>query len=420
MRKVIELALNDLRIFFRDKGVWVELIVIPIVLSVVVGFASGAGNIFGGGTDAPDLIVDVIDNDTSALSAQFLDEIRAANEHIVLCPMDNNADDVCGLGGAALTAELAAQRLEEQDALALVEIPAGFTAALNGGEKAAIIYRANENLTAPSYLLQAVRAAAQRVSGALVTAQVGGDLILDFAPRHVEDADTLRTTLYERASALWAQDPVRVEFVQATTPQSESVNIGGFGQSVPGMSSMYVMFAVLPMMAAYFNERKNWTMQRLMMMPLSRAQILGGRLLARFTIGMIEYGIIFTFGFLLGVRYGSDPLALVLVMIAFTLCITALALVLTTIVNNEAQARGIALFLTLTLAPLGGSWWPLEIVPEWMRTLGHISPIAWAMDAYHSLMFFGGNLVTVLPQLGVLLVAAAVLFAIGIMRFKYD
>src|SRR5690606_30860692 len=203
----------------------------------------------------------------------------------------------------------------------------------------------------------------------------------------------------------------------AAEPSPQQV---GFGQSITGIGTMYVMFAVLPAAAAFLQERKNWTIQRMVTMPLTRAQILGGKLLARFTIGMVQYVIVFAFGMVLGVRFGNDALALVLVMVAFTLCITALTLALTTLLRSPAQASGLTLFLSLTLAPLGGAWWPLEIVPGWMRTVGHISPVAWAMDSYRSLLFYDGSLSTVIVPVLVLLGMAVVFFLFGVARFKFD
>jgi len=50
------------------------------------------------------------------------------------------------------------------------------------------------------------------------------------------------------------------------------------------------------------------------------------------------------------------------------------------------------------LAALGGAWWSLEVVPEWMRTVGHISPVAWAMDGYTSLFFENGDIGTEDPD----------------------
>jgi ABC-2 type transport system permease protein len=194
----------------------------------------------------------------------------------------------------------------------------------------------------------------------------------------------------------------------------------GFQQSIPGIGTMYVLFAVFPAISAFLEERRGWTFQRLLVMPVSRMQVLGGKLLARFLLGMIQYGVLFGFGLLLGIRYGDNPLGIVLVMVAYTLCVVALTLLIMTFVRSEGQGRAIALFLTLTLAPLGGAWWPLDIVPNWMRTVGHLSPVAWAMDAFSSLIFFGGGLRAIAVPVLVLLVAASVLFAAGVARFKYE
>ncbi|MEP7291485.1 MAG: ABC transporter permease [Chloroflexota bacterium] len=414
MRTILDIALNDLRIIFKDRSIWINLVIIPLVIAYVVGFANGAGS--SGTPTAATLLIDVIDNDGGALAQQFISDLRAVNQSLVLCPLDNDADDRCQLGNVSFDPALAETRLKDQTSLALIEIPAGFTEQITSGANASLIYRANEDASAPSYILQSVQAVTQRLGGALIAARVGTGVA---AGLNVDDpafADTARAN----ASAIWAQNPVQVAYTVAQPPDStDSSGSGGFSQSFPGIGTMYVMFIVLPAAAAIIQERKNGTLQRLAVMPISRAQILGGKLLSRFTIGMIQYVIMFGFGALLGVRYGADPVALGLVMVAFTLCVTALTLALTTILKNVAQASGITLFLSLTLAPLGGAWWPLDIVPAWMRTVGHISPVAWAMDAFRSLLFEGGSLGTVAVPILVLLAMAAVFFAYGVARFKF-
>lgn len=135
---------------------------------------------------------------------------------------------------------------------------------------------------------------------------------------------------------------------------------------------------------------------------------------------MLQYGVVFAVGLLVGATFGRDPFAIVLVMATFVLCITSLTFALGTLVKSEEQANGIALLLSLTLAPLDGTWWPLEITPQFMQVIGHLSPVAWAMDAFHKLIFNGGTLVNVLPELGVLLFFVLVFFVIGIRGFKYE
>ena len=90
------------------------------------------------------------------------------------------------------------------------------------------------------------------------------------------------------------------------------------------------------------------------------------------------------------------------------------------LLRNEVQANGVALLLSITLAPLGGAWWPMEIVPEFMRIAGHVSPVAWAMDSFRVLIFESGSLPDVLLPLGVLLGLGLFFFGFGIRRFRYD
>ena len=196
--------------------------------------------------------------------------------------------------------------------------------------------------------------------------------------------------------------------------------MNGFNQSAPGMGSLYVMFTVLGGMAVLLRERRQWTLQRLLALPLSRAQILGAKIGVYFSLGMIQYFIVFAVGAALGMDFGASPAAILAVMAAFVLCITALTFALAPWITSEGQARGFVLLLSLSLAPLGGAWWPLEIVPQFMQTIGHLSPVAWAMDAFQDLIWYNGGFPDVLPEIGVLLAAAAVLFAIGIRSFKYE
>ena len=191
-------------------------------------------------------------------------------------------------------------------------------------------------------------------------------------------------------------------------------------QSAPGMGTLYVMFTVMGGMAVLLRERRQWTLQRLMALPLSRAYILSSKMGVYFTLGMIQFFIVFIVGAAAGMNFGADPVALLAIMAAFVLCITALTFALAPWITNEGQARGVVLLLSLSLAPLGGAWWPLEIVPDFMQTLGHLSPVAWAMDGFHDLIWFNGGIGDVLPEIGVLLAAAAVLFVIGVRSFKYE
>jgi ABC-2 type transport system permease protein len=419
MRNVLEITRNDLRLFLTQRGNLISLLLVPVMMTLVVG-------IFTSREDSPRLLqVDVIDHDESELSMQFIDALRQVNESLILCPMDNDEENSCNLEEAIpLDERQAIARVEDSTTLAMIEIPAGFDAAVRNFEPVEMIYRSIEDFTAPGYIRQAVEAAIQRVNGAAVASRVGSGVLVDVSTEGLRDDEQREseTAIYQRASDLWEEDLVKVRFQLPTQDVGEPASNlqEGLGQSVPGMGSMFVMMTVFGGMTALVVEKKQWTLQRIATMPVSRRQLLGGKILARFVLGMLQYLVVFIVGIIASIRFGDDLVALLLVMISFTLAATALSFAVGTRVKNEAQASGLSLLLAITLAPLGGAWWSMELVPDFMRIIGHISPIAWAMDGYNSLIFERGDLHTVLIPILVLLAVALVCFGIGIWRFRYD
>ena len=422
MRPILTIVLNDLRIFFSQRGNLVGLLVIPVLLTVVIGWS--LGQFVGGGE--PRLRVDLIDLDGSGLSARLIDELRATNDALVLCPLDNDADDYCRLEGEALDLERAVERARRGRTEALIVIPAGYAAALETFEQAGIDYYSSSDPLQPDAVLQGLDAVLQRVNSASMTAGVAGALLDNLTAGLGLPAfnEAVRTEfldgLYRNAEQKLIEMPAAVRFETGEEEAGLDASENGFNQSAPGMGSLYVMFTVLGGMAVLLRERKQWTLQRLMALPLSRGQILGSKIVVYFVLGMIQYMIVFVVGWIAGMDFGDDLPALFAVMAAFVLCITALTFALAPWIKSEGQASGFVLLLSLSLAPLGGAWWPLEIVPDFMRTLGHLSPVAWAMDGFHDLIWYSGGFGDVLPEVGVLLAAAVVLFAVGIRGFSFE
>lgn len=120
--------------------------------------------------------------------------------------------------------------------------------------------------------------------------------------------------------------------------------------------------------------------------------------------------------------YYLDNLRVVLMVLAivYTLSVTALSFAIGPGLKNPAQASGLTLLLTLTLAPLGGAWWPMDVSPRFMQIVGNVSPVAWAMDGFTALTYEGAHLVDVWVPLAVLLGMAVVAFVIAIPRLRYQ
>jgi len=440
MQKLWTITRHDLQTTFANRGIWLNLVVVPVALVLLIGVVNGGFATSGDENEAASLTqtrIDVLNRDEGDLGAALVAAL-AADPAVTACTPED-APDGCALDldEEPLDETLAQARADEGVTDALVVIPAGFTEAARAGDSPAVIYRAPSDLSATTPALAAVQSAVGRVGGALVAAEVGiqiadglGEVrfegyedepypVLTFAGE--DDRAAFWQAVYDRAAAIWTEEPAAVTFQfidEEVSSDDGPPPLIGFRQSVPGMGSMYVMFTVLGGMTALLQERKNWTLQRLASMPVARWQILGGKMLTRFIMGMIQFAVVFVVGAIIGLRY-ERPLALLLVMMGFVALMTAFTFLLATVVESENQASGVSLFLALTLAPLGGAWWPLEIVPGWMQTVAMVSPVAWAMQAFSELLIYGRGLAAVTTPLAVLYGTAAVVFVLAVRRFRY-
>lgn len=425
MNRVLTITVNDLRVFFADRGNLISLLALPIVFTLVLGFVGSAGD-----SGPPRIRIDLLDEDSSPASLAFAGALRATNALFYLCPADDTPGTAtdCRLESQSLVRDLAIERVRGGQSAGLVIIPVGYAAMLAEFEPVALEYFTLAGGTTGDIVRAGLDAVVRQSNGGMVAAQVALGLVdrlsegMNPAPFAEEAARTgLAADVQVRMQQYLSAEPLRIELTQASIAETDiSPTLQGFGQSVPGQGALFTMFTVLGALGLLVKERKQWTLQRLVVLPMQRGQILAGKILAYFSLGMLQYGVVFAVGLLVGTTFGRDPLAIVLVIATFVLCITSLAFALGTLVKSEEQANGISLLLSLTLAPLGGAWWPLEITPQFMQVIGHLSPVAWAMDAFHKLIFNGGTLVNILPELGVLLLFVLVFFAIGIRGFKYE
>jgi ABC-2 type transport system permease protein len=330
-------------------------------------------------------------------------------------------DDPCRLSDLNASLDLGASltRVRDGDIEGIVQIPAAFGAEVLSGQPVSVIYQSDDAFNQPSALAQSVQAAVGRISGASVASRVGGNVYeANFDVASDDQRDAFEQAVYSEATQLWTNPPATVSFQSTVSDDGDSIN--GFNQAVPGMGTMYGLFTVMGGALLLLQERQNSTFQRLMTMPVSRAQLLGGKALARFTMGMLQYAVAFGVGFALGVNFGDSFIGLVLLMVAFVICVTALTFLFGTFVTTEQQAGSVSTLIALTLAPLGGAWWPLEIVPDFMQKIGHLSPVAWVMDGFTELSFRNGTFSDVIIPILVLLAMAAAMFLLSITRFKYD
>lgn len=417
MRAIITIARYDLLRSFRERETFLFGLLMPAVMMLLLGIA------MGGSEDGAAITVDVIDEDGSALSAALVDALRTEMETdraFRLCLVGTDDAPGCAISAAPDRRRQAAdERLQEADSFGTIIIPAGFGAGLRAGDTVTVIYKSSADLNAPLLAEQKIDAAISRLGGAVAIANLTVSVAEGvFQPQDGSGWD--RTAAFEQVrqtvETSWDTRPIRVESQGTVTHTSRA----GFNQSGPGMAIMFVLIMMLNNSTALVYEREVGTLQRLFVLPVPRWQTLAGKIVGRYLYGLAIFTALVLAGAAMGVEWGDNVAGIVLIMLSYTLTATALGVALATVARTSAQASNLSLLFALTLSPLGGAWWPLEIVPDFMKLIGHLTPVAWGMDAFGELMYYGGTVADIAPMLGALLGMAALAFAFGVWRFRYE
>ena len=165
--------------------------------------------------------------------------------------------------------------------------------------------------------------------------------------------------------------------------------------------------------------RRDGTARRMLATPTPPWAVVAGEALGRFAILIVQATFIIVLGVVVfGVSWG-DPVGVTLVVTAFALVGTSISLLVGTLARSNEQATSLGPPIGIGLAMLGGAMWPLEIVGPVMRTVGHLTPHAWALDAFVDLMGNRVSAADVLPQVGVLLLFSAALLPLAASRLRH-
>ena len=161
---------------------------------------------------------------------------------------------------------------------------------------------------------------------------------------------------------------------------------------VPSYTVMFAYFLVLTVGWLFVAERRQGTLKRLRAAPLSRSQILLGKLLPCFVLSLTQGLFLLAAGKLVfAMSWGPEPWWLLPVVFSTSLSAMGMALLVAAIARTEAQVAIYGTLLVLVLAGISGCLMgDREMMPENMQQLSLITPHAWALIAYRQLLANAG------------------------------
>lgn len=378
--KVLEIARTNLRRLFRARANIFFVIVLPMLIILLLGAAFGGSDrpvigVVGSGVVVDDVVAEL--TRSGEVEAQSVAGTRDLEDEV----------QRGGLQGGLI-------------------VPAGAEAALAQGDAVTLDYLARPD----------ERGAQLRLALSAAVGRVGARRN---AARFVSEG---RGVAYDRALGLATAAEATVPPVSVRTQVAGEElfpeDVGTFDLGASAQLLLFVFLTSLTGASALIEVRLLGVSRRMLSTPTSARTVLFGETLGRYLVALAQ-GLIIMLGSLIGfgVSWG-DPLGATAVLLLFCLVGAGAGMLVGATLANDQQAVSVGLLLGMGLAALGGSMVPLEIFPEAMRQVAHITPHAWGNDAYAELVRRGGTVTDILPELGVLALYGAGFLALAAWRLS--
>jgi ABC-2 type transport system permease protein len=190
------------------------------------------------------------------------------------------------------------------------------------------------------------------------------------------------------AANLQASGAVPVLTIASESLQTNQLNAVSF--FVPSILAMALMqlgvFAAIPLV----QQREKLILKRLSATPLPRWTLVGSNVIVRLLIGAAQTVIILAIGIaLLQVEIDGNPLLIGGFVALGALTFTSIGYVIASFARTEEAANGITSIVQFPLMFLSGIFFPLEVMPEWLRGVATFMPLTYLGDALRQTMVGG-------------------------------
>ena len=408
LKQIIALTWKDLKIFFKDRGAVIFIFLQPFMFIVVMSYAMGG--MYSGDSNHPIQLL-VVNEDRGTQAATIIKQIGSLDGFAVETTWN----------GQTLTRANAEQLIVDGKRGMAIVFPADFSTALQQATATKVIF-----ISDPATPTQVIQPIIGTLNGLLeqatMTAAVPQGIDLMFAQLAPQAPAAQRDAFIADAEKAMSGSDPNITIERATPPGMRvAKSPNAFQQNVPGYTIYGIFWIVSLLASSVLVEKRDGTFRRLLVAPMSRVTMLAGKMLPYYIINVLQIAIMLGASWLLfGLNLGSSPAGLIVVSLAAAATATGLGIMVAALARSEAQIGGLTTLLLLTMAALGGSFVPRFTMPEWLKSIGLITPHAWALDAFQDLLVRGYGLVDVLPKVGVLAAFALVFFAIGVWRFRFE
>jgi ABC-2 type transport system permease protein len=188
---------------------------------------------------------------------------------------------------------------------------------------------------------------------------------------------------------------------------------------VPGIIGMILSNILIVTTAmAVVREREHGTLEQLIVTPLTRSEIMLGKIAPYALVGLVQITAVLVVGHLLfGVPVRGNLLVAYLVSFIFIVANLGLGLFISTVATNQAQAMQVSFFFLLPNVLLSGFMFPREAMPPPAQAIGLVLPLTYYLEIMRGIILKGVGLRELWVQCAALVGFAALFFTVATLRF---
>lgn len=429
MQALLALVRAEIKLHFSNRRAVLMSIVAPILIAAFFGSLFGSGSKMGG------IPIAVVDLDDSPLSRRVVAALRA--EPVLKTTATGEADAVAQVRAGKLRAvAILPQGLGRQAGAAMFGATPKPEIALHFDPSQASALAVVRGLLAQTLMQEVSRSTFSANSP--VMAEMKHRVEADTALPAERRAELVR--MFDSIGAVQQHEAAQPQAASApqagglslpyTTREIEAVQPGAnaapvaynsYAHSFAGMGVQFILMSGVELALGLLLMRRLGLWKRLRAAPLSRAQLLGSRIVASALISLIVFVVIYAVAIAaFGVRVLGSPAGFALVLVCFSLLTASFGLLIAALGRTPEATRGLAILATLLMVMLGGAWVPAFIFPEWLQTVSLAVPTRWAVDALDAMTWRGQPFAEALLPCAVMLGFSAVFGCIAVWRFRWE
>lgn len=267
--------------------------------------------------------------------------------------------------------------LDDGKAMAVLDIPPGFGAALARGEKAAVQLQIDASNSVQGFLAS--------VDATQIVARFGLEQIAGQWGINPGGGNAARDLPMIRSHT-------RVWF----NPNQNDAWFMGISE----LLNVVTLFSMLLPAAAMVREKERGTIEQLLVSPLSPMQIMVPKMIAMVAV-ILAGTALGLFGMLIPVFSIPVNGSLLLFFALTTLYVSTLAgigILIATVTRNMAQAGMMVILILAPMMFLSGAWTPPEAMPAVMRFGMYVSPLYYYINASYGILMKGAGIVVLWPM----------------------